>query len=42
VAIFQDARRAKRWRDKLGYVFGPPGWEPAQPLVAEDAAKVRI
>jgi sterol desaturase/sphingolipid hydroxylase (fatty acid hydroxylase superfamily) len=42
VAMFRDARRAKRWRDKLGYVFGPPGWEPAQPLVGEDSAKVRV
>jgi len=42
VAMFRDARRARRWRDKLGYVFGPPGWEPAQPLVGEDSAKVRV
>ena len=26
--IWQDARRATRLRDKLGYVFGPPGWAP--------------
>lgn len=26
--IFRDVRATKRWRDKLGYVFGPPGWEP--------------
>jgi sterol desaturase/sphingolipid hydroxylase (fatty acid hydroxylase superfamily) len=30
VAIFRDMRRARRWRDKLGYVLGPPGWEPAE------------
>ena len=29
VAIVRDVRSAGRWRDKLGYVFGPPGWEPA-------------
>ena len=29
VAIARDVRSAPRWRDKLGYVFGPPGWEPA-------------
>jgi len=28
-AILRDVRRAQRWRDKLGYAFGPPGWEPA-------------
>lgn len=29
VAIARDVRSASRWRDKLGYIFGPPGWEPA-------------
>ena len=29
VAIAHDVRAATRWRDRLGYVFGPPGWEPA-------------
>jgi sterol desaturase/sphingolipid hydroxylase (fatty acid hydroxylase superfamily) len=28
-AIAQDVRSARRWRDRLGYVFGPPGWEPS-------------
>jgi hypothetical protein len=28
VAIARDVRTAPRWRDKLGYIFGPPGWEP--------------
>jgi hypothetical protein len=27
--IWRDVRAADRWRDKLGYLFGPPGWEPA-------------
>lgn len=27
--IISDVRRARRWRDKLGFVFGPPGWLPA-------------
>ncbi len=27
-AIVRDVRRAPTWRDKLGYVFGPPGWRP--------------
>lgn len=29
VAIARDVRAATRWRDRLGYVFGPPGWVPA-------------
>ena len=29
VAIARDVRAATRWRDRLGYVFGPPGWQPA-------------
>lgn len=27
-AILRDWRSATRWRDKLGYAFGPPGWRP--------------
>ncbi len=30
VAIAHDVRAATRWRDRLGYLFGPPGWEPAR------------
>jgi sterol desaturase/sphingolipid hydroxylase (fatty acid hydroxylase superfamily) len=29
VAIARDVRQTKRWRDRLGYIFGPPGWQPA-------------
>jgi len=29
VAIARDVRSATTWRDRLGYIFGPPGWEPA-------------
>jgi sterol desaturase/sphingolipid hydroxylase (fatty acid hydroxylase superfamily) len=29
VAVARDVRRAERWRDRLGYVFGRPGWRPA-------------
>lgn len=32
-AIIADVRRATRWRDRLGYIFGPPGWQPAAPAV---------
>ncbi len=28
-AIARDVRCRTRFRDKLGYVFGPPGWLPA-------------
>jgi sterol desaturase/sphingolipid hydroxylase (fatty acid hydroxylase superfamily) len=28
VAIAHDVRAASRLRDRLGYVFGPPGWAP--------------
>lgn len=27
-SIIADVRAAS-WRDRLGYVFGPPGWQPA-------------
>ena len=27
-AIARDVRRARTWRERLGYVFGPPGWSP--------------
>jgi sterol desaturase/sphingolipid hydroxylase (fatty acid hydroxylase superfamily) len=28
VAIARDVRSAARFRDRLGYLFGPPGWQP--------------
>jgi sterol desaturase/sphingolipid hydroxylase (fatty acid hydroxylase superfamily) len=33
VAIARDVRHARRWRDRLGYIFGPPGWVPAEDRV---------
>jgi sterol desaturase/sphingolipid hydroxylase (fatty acid hydroxylase superfamily) len=27
-AIVRDVRRATTWRERLGYVFMPPGWTP--------------
>ena len=30
MAIARDVRHATRWRDRLGYLFGPPGWAPAE------------
>ena len=29
VDIARDVRSTDRWRDKVGYVLGPPGWTPA-------------
>jgi sterol desaturase/sphingolipid hydroxylase (fatty acid hydroxylase superfamily) len=29
VAIARDVRACGRFRDRLGYIFGPPGWTPA-------------
>ena len=33
VAIARDVRAATRWRDRVGYVFGPPGWSPTGVLL---------
>ena len=30
VAIARDVRAAAGWRAKLGYIVGPPGWEPSR------------
>lgn len=27
--MVRDVRGAQRWRHKLGYIFAPPGWQPA-------------
>ncbi|WP_307787214.1 MULTISPECIES: sterol desaturase family protein [Streptomyces] len=27
-AAWHDVRAARRWRDRAGYLFGPPGWTP--------------
>lgn len=37
IAIVRDWRRAATLREKLGYVFGPPGWRP-EAVRAPDAA----
>ena len=28
IAMARDVRRARSWRDRIGYVLGPPGWSP--------------
>lgn len=40
VAIARDWRTATRLRDRLGYVFGPPGWAPRGAEQAEAAVAV--
>ncbi|PYE20672.1 sterol desaturase/sphingolipid hydroxylase (fatty acid hydroxylase superfamily) [Williamsia limnetica] len=32
-AIARDVRQASRWKDKLGFVLGPPGWRPREAAV---------
>jgi sterol desaturase/sphingolipid hydroxylase (fatty acid hydroxylase superfamily) len=27
-SILRDLRGARTWRERAGYVFGPPGWRP--------------
>jgi sterol desaturase/sphingolipid hydroxylase (fatty acid hydroxylase superfamily) len=42
-AIARDVRRSRSWRERLGYVVGPPGWRPeatAQPVEGLDPAAV--
>ncbi|HEY0776214.1 MAG TPA: sterol desaturase family protein, partial [Nocardioidaceae bacterium] len=39
-AIARDVRDAPTWKDKLGYVFGPPGWRPSTAELA--AAEGRL
>ncbi|MGB8404499.1 MAG: sterol desaturase family protein [Mycobacterium sp.] len=31
VTMFRDIRSARRWRDRVGFLMGPPGWQPADP-----------
>jgi sterol desaturase/sphingolipid hydroxylase (fatty acid hydroxylase superfamily) len=38
VAIARDWRAARRLRDRLAYVFGPPGWTPRQADRADEGA----
>jgi sterol desaturase/sphingolipid hydroxylase (fatty acid hydroxylase superfamily) len=40
-AIARDVRSTPRWRDKMAYIFGPPGWEPAESrVVGAESAEV--
>jgi sterol desaturase/sphingolipid hydroxylase (fatty acid hydroxylase superfamily) len=44
LAMFRDARRARGWRAKLGYMLRPPGWAPAmpQPSAGRDRAQQAV
>ena len=35
--IARNVRAAQGWRERLGYLFGPPGWEPARPTPRDPA-----
>jgi hypothetical protein len=35
--LWRDVRHAASWRDRLGYLFMPPDWQPATARVAEAA-----
>jgi sterol desaturase/sphingolipid hydroxylase (fatty acid hydroxylase superfamily) len=44
-AIVRDIRSSRRWRERLGYLFGPPGWRPAVPATVateSDAGAVAV
>ncbi|OMC06866.1 C-5 sterol desaturase [Mycolicibacter heraklionensis] len=41
-SIIADVRRATRWRDRLGYIFGPPGWQPAPAAASAVAQQPRL
>jgi len=30
VSIYRDVRAVRGWKERLGYIFGPPGWRPAR------------
>lgn len=37
--LWSDVRRADSWREKLGYIFHPPGWKPGDRSGTVAAAK---
>jgi len=34
--IWKDVKHASTWRDKVMYIFGPPGWHPSNELEHEE------
>jgi hypothetical protein len=41
IAIVSDLRRARGWRERAGYLFGPPGWSPDGPGETTEALRAR-
>ncbi len=41
VQIARQVRAAQTWRERLGRVFGPPGWEPTRPTAGAVAGVTR-
>jgi len=39
--IVSDVKHATRWRDRAGYVFGPPGWRPQDSTPTREAASMQ-
>lgn len=40
--LWRDVKSADSWRDRVGYLFGPPGWEPAQKIETPAAEFSRL
>lgn len=36
-SIWRDLRAARSWREVLGHLFGPPGWQPSRPAAPTGA-----
>ncbi|MEP7020169.1 MAG: sterol desaturase family protein, partial [Pseudonocardiales bacterium] len=39
-AIARDVRRSQNWRERLGYVFAPPGWRPTREESAREPSAI--
>jgi len=39
--IIRNVRASRSWRERIGYLFGPPGWEPADHPASADLAPIR-
>ena len=39
--IGRDVRAARSWRERIGYVLGPPGWEPRQDVMRTEQEVAR-
>ena len=40
VAAIRDVRGARTWRERAGYLFAPPGWKPADPVLPPESEVV--